>query len=289
MEWTLKDRRAVVTGASRGLGKAVAEAFVRAGASVLLTARGAEELTAARAAMAKLASGKQVVEALAGDAADEAHAREIAKAVARLPGGTTVLVNNAAVLGPVGLFDESNFAQWADALRVNLLGPALMSHALIPLMRKQGGGKIINLSGGGATGSRPRFSAYAAAKTGVVRLTETLADELREAKIDVTAVAPGAMNTQMLEDLLKAGPNAAGGEFARSQKQLAEGGVPPEKSAELIVFLASAASDGLSGRLISAVWDDWRSFADPQKRDQLARSDVYTLRRIVPKDRGWPD
>jgi 3-oxoacyl-[acyl-carrier protein] reductase len=116
-------------------------------------------------------------------------------------------------------------------------------------------------------------------------LTETFAEELRDARVDVNAIAPGALNTRLLDQVLAAGPERVGQEFYdRSLKQHDEGGAPLEKGAALAVFLASAKSDGITGRLLSAVWDDWEGL--PARREQLAGSDVYTLRRITPEDRG---
>ena len=132
----------------------------------------------------------------------------------------------------------------------------------------------------------PFFSAYAASKAALVRLTETFAEELKEARVDVNAIAPGALNTRLLDEVLAAGPQREGQDFyRRSLQQKQEGGAPLERGAELAVFLASPRSDGLSGRLISAVWDDWAAL--PGQKERLMASDVYTLRRIVPRDRGW--
>jgi len=119
----------------------------------------------------------------------------------------------------------------------------------------------------------------------VIRFTETLAEEVREYHIDVNAIAPGALNTRMLEEVLDAGPDKVGEAFyERSLKQKRTGGASLEKGAELAVFLGSASSDGVTGKLISAVWDPWESL--PRHIDDLASTDIYTLRRIVPKDRG---
>ena len=112
--------------------------------------------------------------------------------------------------------------------------------------------------------------------------------ERRRTDVDVNALAPGALNTRLLDEVLAAGPERVGRDvYERAQKQQADGGAPLEKAAELALFLASSASDGISGRLLSSVWDDWPSL--PGKRDALRASDVYTLRRIVPRDRGWPE
>jgi NAD(P)-dependent dehydrogenase (short-subunit alcohol dehydrogenase family) len=281
----LHGRTAIITGASQGLGRAIAASFVRAGASVLLTARSEERLGQVEAELRSLAAGTPAtVHSLAGDVSRPGDCAAIARRASETLRGLHILVNNAGIYGPIGPIEHVDWGAWEEALRINLFGTALMCREVIPLLRAQGQGKIINLSGGGATAPLPRFSAYAAAKAAVVRLTETLAEELRPARIDVNAIAPGALNTRLLDQVLASGPEKAGKDFyERALRQREEGGVPLERGAALAVFLASSASDGISGRLLSACWDDWAHLAE--RRDQLAKSDIYTLRRIVPEDR----
>jgi NAD(P)-dependent dehydrogenase (short-subunit alcohol dehydrogenase family) len=283
----LSGRSALVTGASRGLGGAIAESFVASGADVLLMARSVQELQRVRDELAVRARPGQRVHAVAGDVSQPDDCSAAVDHAVSLFGGLTILVNDAGVYGPLGRLEDVDWTEWEAAVRVNLMGTALMCRAAIRPMRGRGYGKIVNLSGGGATGPQPRFSAYAASKAAVVRLTETLADELRDDRIDVNALAPGPLNTRLLDQVLAAGPEKTGREVhERALRQRAEGGVPLERGAALATFLASAASDGITGRLLSAVWDDWESL--PGRRDVLARSDVFTLRRIVPSDRGLP-
>jgi 3-oxoacyl-[acyl-carrier protein] reductase len=157
---------------------------------------------------------------------------------------------------------------------------------VLPIFRRQGSGKIVNLSGGGATAPLPRFSAYSAAKAAVVRFTETLAQETLGSGIDVNSVAPGALNTRLLDEVLAAGPKRAGEDFyRRALKQKEEGGSPLERGADLCTFLLSDQSNGITGRLLSAVWDSWGLL--PQRRALIENTDIYTLRRIVPKDRNF--
>ncbi len=279
-------RRAIITGANRGMGRAIATAYVQAGASVLLVARDEPLLEQVR----------EELEACASDPARQIHAmgcdvskaRDCQAVVARaqqLFGEITILVNNAGIYGPMGKIEEVDWEHWVQAIEINLFGTVLMSRAILPHMRQQKYGKIINLSGGGATAPLPGISAYAASKAAVVRVTETMAEELRDTGIDVNSLAPGALNTRLLDEVLAAGPEKVGAAFhQRAVAQKEHGGAPLEKGASLAVFLASAASDGITGRLISAVWDPWQDL--PSHRDELAAGDVYTLRRIVPKDRG---
>jgi NAD(P)-dependent dehydrogenase (short-subunit alcohol dehydrogenase family) len=130
-------------------------------------------------------------------------------------------------------------------------------------------------------------TAYAASKAAIVRFAESLADEGREFGIDVNSVAPGALNTRLLDQMLAVDPARIGEGFYKKMAALKEtGGTPLERGAALAVYLGSAESDGITGRLLSAVWDPWESLAE--HRDDLRKTDVYTLRRIVPKDRGLP-
>ena len=147
------------------------------------------------------------------------------------------------------------------------------------------GGHIIIISGGGATKPLPYLSAYAASKAAIVRFGETLAEELKERGIDVNLVAPGALNTRLLDEVLQAGPERVGQAFYdASLRQKQSGGTPLTRGADLCAYLASAASDGITGKLLSAVWDPWERLE--QWRDELDGTDIYTLRRITPEDRG---
>jgi 2-dehydro-3-deoxy-L-rhamnonate dehydrogenase (NAD+) len=282
----LAGRSALITGANQGLGRAIAARFVQGGASVLLVARGEELLQQVRAELAARVTqpGQQVL-AIRGDVARPESCDEVVRFGLDHLDNLCILVNNAGVYGPMGPVEEVSWDAWVEAVQINLFGTVLMCRSFIPHLRSLKYGKIVNLSGGGATAPLPRISAYAAAKAAVVRLTETLALELADARVDVNAIAPGALNTRLLDEVLAAGPDKVGKDFyERSLRQRDEGGAPLDKGAELAAFLASAQSDGISGRLFSALWDDWRAL--PGWRETLARTDVYTLRRITPEDRG---
>jgi 3-oxoacyl-[acyl-carrier protein] reductase len=275
---------ALITGASRGLGEAIARLVWDAGMSVALVARDLEALKSVATSLRP--NRNQSIEIYAADLADIPGIEAMHADVVQRQGDVSVLINNAAIQGPVGPLESLDLAEWKRVFDVDLFSAVRLSQLVIPAMRRNDGGKIINISGGGATGPRPDVSAYACAKTALVRLTETLAEELKDAKIDVNAVAPGAMNTRMLEETLAAGPGGIRKEYAAALERKSKGtGVPPEKAAELVRFLSSPESDGITGRLISAAWDDWKQL--PERKSALMGSDVYTLRRIVPRDRGF--
>ena len=282
---TLQGVRAIVTGASQGFGLAVAGHFVSEGARVFLCARDEERLRDAAAAVAERAASGGAVHWTRADVTDAADVERLTRDALAALGGLDALICNAGVYGPKGAIEDVDWAEWVQALNVNLLGTILCCRSVLPHFRAQRRGKIVLLSGGGATKPMPFLSAYAASKAAVVRFGETLAGEARDAGIDVNAVAPGALNTRLLEEVLSAGPAVVGEAFyAQSLKQKQSGGTPLETGARLCAFLASPASDGITGRLLSAVWDPWADL--PARRDELAASDIYTLRRIVPEDRG---
>jgi 3-oxoacyl-[acyl-carrier protein] reductase len=285
MTQPLQGRSALITGASMGLGLAIARAYVQAGANVVICARDSGPLKSALAELRGLATEGQIVAAETGDVSNPADVDRLVAASLEYVPQLHVLVNNAGIYGPKGAIDEVDWDAWADAIRVNLLGSVLMARAVLPHFKAHRYGKIVQLSGGGATAPLPRISAYAASKAGVVRFAETLAEEVRDFGIDVNSIAPGALNTRLLDEVLEAGPEKVGRDFyERSVRQAAEGGASLDRGAELAVFLGSPVSDGITGKLISAVWDPWETLATHLA--DLQSTDVYTLRRIVPKDRG---
>ena len=284
----LKNVNALITGGSQGLGKAIAAHFLREGANVLICARGEKELLAARGELAEKFPSQKVL-AKACDVSSEAQIKELESFALRELGAVHALVLNAGIYGPMGPTESVNLEEWKRAMEINLLGVLLPCRAFIPHFKKAGGGKIIVLSGGGATNPLPNISSYAASKAAVVRLAETLAEELRPFHVDVNAIAPGALKTRFVDQVLEAGPEKVGAEFfAKNKKWAEEGAVPLELGANLAVYLAGAESNGITGKLISAQWDPWEKLHE--FKGDLS-GDIYTLRRIVPKDRGkkWGD
>lgn len=286
----LKGRAAIITGANQGLGKAIARTFVQAGADVMLCARDETKLADAVTELRDLCNPGQRVESIPADVSKKVQVDKLISAALAAFSQVHILVNNAGVYGPKGPIEEVNWDEWVQAVEINLLGSILTAKALLPHFHSNRYGKMIQLSGGGATAPLPFVSAYAASKAGIVRFMETLAEEVKADGIDVNSIAPGALNTRLLDEVLEAGPSKVGKSFyERALLQKSSGGTPLERAAELAVFLASPTSDGITGKLISAVWDPWEHFTEHM--EDLQKTDIYTLRRIVPKDRGqaWGD
>jgi len=287
----LRGKVAIVTGASQGFGLAVARQFVVEGASVAICARDAILLEEVCLELAKATTqGEQKVVSFAVDVSKKDEVEDFVQQVVQDLGRVDILVNNAGVYGPMGEIETIDWNEWVQAIEINLFGSILMSRAVLPYLKGQRSGKIIQLSGGGATNPMPRLSAYAVSKAGIVRFVETLAEEVREFGIDVNAIAPGALNTRLLEEVLQAGPEKVGeGFYQKSLQQKESGGASLEIGVGLAVFLGSSASDGITGKLISGLWDNWSEW--PQHLEELQQSDVYALRRITGRDRGmqWGD
>lgn len=279
----LSGKNIAITGATQGLGFAIARECLREGANVAICSRHEADLRRAEDALSLNTPGR-VVSSVA-DVSREDDVDSFANFCARELGGVQVLISNAGVYGPKGPIEDVDWAAWREALEINLFGAVYCCRAFLPFLVKAERGKIILLSGGGATKPLPFLSAYAASKAGLVRFGETLAEELKDRGVDVNTVAPGALNTRLLDEVLEAGPERVGSAFYEaSVRQKQSGGTPLDRGAQLCVYLASSESDGITGRLISAVWDPWEKFNE--LRTGLAASDIYTLRRIVPEDRG---
>ncbi|HEY3816681.1 MAG TPA: SDR family oxidoreductase [Polyangiaceae bacterium] len=272
----LEGRVAVVTGGSRGIGLAIAHALGREGAKVAIASRTQRELDAATAILET--DGIDVL-ARATDVARFVDVKTLVDAVEARWGRVDVLVNNAGVNGAIGRVDECDTAEWKLAFEVNVFGAMHACRAVLPGMRARRSGKIVNLAGGGVGGPgvAPRVSAYAASKAAVVQLTESLARELVDDGIQVNAIAPGAVVTEMTAAVVAAGPEKAGKElYERTVKQRQSGGESPDLAAKLVVWLASDASGALTGKMLSAKWDKVAAIDAASAN----ASSLFTLRRI---------
>jgi NAD(P)-dependent dehydrogenase (short-subunit alcohol dehydrogenase family) len=272
MSERLAGKTALVVGAGRGIGRAVALAFAGESARLVLAARTRSQLETVRDECVALGA---LVHVEAGDISKLEDANRIVGAAP-----IDVLVNAAGVYGPIGRTWEVDPEEWAEAIAVNLFGSFLVCRAAAASMVGRGSGKIVLLGGGGATGPLPHFSAYAASKAGVARLAETLAEESAP-HVQVNVIAPGLVDTSLQDDVLAAGEKAGPLlEKIRAARETGAGAVPPEVAAELAVFLASAESGTLTGKIISAPHDPWREWG--ANADDLNATALYTIRRLDP-------
>jgi 3-oxoacyl-[acyl-carrier protein] reductase len=269
----LKNKVAVITGGTGGIGSVIALLFAKEGAKVIIIDVDKKRIDAL---VKKIGNGS------IGIKIDVRNPSQIKKAVSEIAikfKKIDVLVNAAGIQGPIGLFIDANLDDWTNNIKINLFGTANFCKAVLPLMIKRKGGRIINFSGGGATFSRSHFSAYAVSKIGIVKFSEILADEVKKYHIYVNAIAPGGINTNMLKEVLQQRKSAGEEEFKKAQERKKTGGTPPELVAELVLFLASEKSHNLTGKLISAPWDNWKKWSK-KDIDQINKTTKYTLKRI---------
>jgi NAD(P)-dependent dehydrogenase (short-subunit alcohol dehydrogenase family) len=247
---------AVVTGAGRGIGRAIAIRLAEHGARVVLAARSDAELAEVERAIE--AGGGQAL-AVPTDVTNERQVEDLMEAARRAYGPVEILVCNAGTGGPIGRIVDVSAAEWRGALETNLTAVFLCCRAAIPDLVRSGRGKIVIVASGVALRPAPRIGAYDASKAGVTNFAEYLAEELDEHGIDVNAIRPGVVDTQLSRTHLASGPERGGLLVEHVTRGLEGGGTPPEKAADLVVYLASRSGDGLSGAGLISVEDDVRS------------------------------
>ncbi|HUK22882.1 MAG TPA: SDR family oxidoreductase [Gemmatimonadales bacterium] len=284
-ERLLEGKTVVVTGGSMGIGYVCAEEIVSAGGAVVICARGERDLDSARDRLARLPGA--VVHGVRADVTAQRDLDCVLDAAVGVPGHALHgVVHCAGIYGPIGPAVAVDPEAWLEAIRVNLFGTFLVARSVCRRLIDSGvRGSLVLLSGGGAATPFPNYTAYACAKVGVVRFTETLAQETAEYGIRVNCVAPGLVATRLHDQTLAAGDARAGKSFHEKTKaELARGGVPASVAARAAVFLLSERAAQITGRFLAAPYDSWDAW--PDHANQFAGSDLFTLRRIVPRDRG---
>lgn len=278
----LKNRRAIITGGTGVIGKTIADFFIREGCHVLLSGRSIETLNEA-----KKGFNSSLVDVYPADVSKIEDVKKLMQEAGRIFPAIDILVTAAGMYGEIGSLEQCDAENWFNAIRTNLLGTVYSVKFALPLLKQGTNAKIITFAGGG-DGPLENFSAYASSKGAVLRFTETVAHELKNIGISINAISPGLVNSGLVEELIKVGHDRAGHQkYEEALRQVAGTGgvVSPEKAAALAVFLASKESNGLTGKNISAVWDNWQEI--PKHIKEIQDSDTYNWRRVKPKDRGY--
>jgi len=263
----LQNKVAIITGGVGGIGSTIVDRFIAEGAKVI------------SADIAKTNRKKEPgFFYFHTDIRNPASVKNLMKKTLALFGTIDILINTAAVQKPIGTLADISEKDWVNCIMTNLIGTMLCCKYVLPSMISNKKGKIVNFSGGGATFPRPNYSAYASSKAAIVRFTETLSEEVSGFGIDVNSIAPGAVYTNMLKEIIHAGKIYGGKDYAGALEIKLKGGDSPVHAANLCVYLASDYSDGVTGKLISAVWDNWKGF--DKNTSEIKNSSLYTLRRV---------
>jgi NAD(P)-dependent dehydrogenase (short-subunit alcohol dehydrogenase family) len=270
----LENKVCFIAGASGAIGSAVAERFHGEGAQLAITYFSNRPRPMAQW---HIRTHSRTAE-FALDVSCRQQVQDVVRTVIDKFDRIDVLVNCTGVLGPIGPTSGVAAEEWVQAIHINLVGSFYLTQAVVPSMRAHSGGKIIHFSGGGAAYARPFYTAYSASKTALVRFTESVAEELRENRIDINTIAPGPVYSRMWDQMRAAGEKGGKSNLEELRKMEETGGVPPERAANLALFLASPRSNGLTGRLISAAYDNWAGLEG--HIPELMESEKATLRRV---------
>lgn len=251
----LENKVIVITGAGRGIGKAIAQSFAEDKSKLSLISQSENVYKTADSLSTETISFK-------GDVSDHSFCKQAMADTIKRFGQIDVLVNAAAIIGPTGEVHLTQPEDWSKTIQVNLIGTYNMTKEALNVMIPNKIGKIINFAGGGAAYAFPNFSAYACSKAAAVRFTETVAEEMRANNIQINIIAPGANDTDMLDQV-----RAAGGDVRTI--------VSIDKPIALVRFLASDKSGSITAKFIH-VYDEYTNF------HELNDESMYTLRRIEP-------
>lgn len=269
------ERVAIITGAGRGIGKHLAKKLAKEGIIVIMTARTQDEIEKVSREIDN-EGGKSL--ALTSDISKVDDVKRLVETVIKKFSKIDILVNNAGIIGPIGPIENIDINEWETNIKNNLFGTFHCIRTILPHMIAKQYGRIINLSGGGAFNPSPNFSAYSSSKAAIIRLTETIAMEVDKYNITINAISPGAIKTNMTEEIAQSG-NLAGSELEKAKKVIEDGGSSLEDVAKLVLFLISDEANELSGKSISARWDDLNYIK--KNISKIQKSDKYTMRRIT--------
>lgn len=271
MQPTWNGKTLLVTGAGRGLGKRFALGFAKLGARVALLSRSKGELDAARL---EIEHGGGNALRIVADVRDLENMTAAVDRIGVHFGPVDAVLCAAGILGPIGPFTGNALDLWRETIETNLIGVANTLRGVLPVMKERRKGKIIVLAGPGADAGRPNFSAYATAKTAVVRLVESIAPELLESNVQINAFHPGSAYTSATDEILGARDLAGWKEVEAAQQTRANGGPSPDRQMEFLQFLASEESNHITGMFIN-VNDDLRKLHSLD-----AKTATYMLRRV---------
>lgn len=278
----MEDKKTVlITGATGVIGSCIAEHFFDAGYRLILSGRSEDKLKELKEKF-----GDSVL-VYSVDVSKSEEVKKMLDFIDSEVGRLDVVVSAAGIYGYIGKVEQCDVEKWEDAFRVNTFGSMYTAKYSVPLLKKSKSASIIFFAGGGE-GPLPNFSSYASSKGAVLRLSESLSAELKEYGIKVNTIYPGLVNSGFTKNIISVGKEFAGEEMYQLALDQVRGkaeSVSPDNAGKLCLFLSSEASDGITGKLFAARWDDLEKVVE--HKDDIMSTDIYSPRRIKPKDRGY--
>lgn len=274
----MKKKVLIITGGTKGIGKKIVESFIKKNFYIAFCSSSKCKINSKIKSYSRNFIYKKV------DVRNEREVKNFITLIIKKFKKIDYLINNAGIYGDIGNFEYSSMKEWKKAIEVNLFGSVNFIKYCLPHFKKKTKSKIIQLSGGGATGPSPGFSSYGASKAAIVRFVETISIEIKKYNIDINAIAPGPINTGMIDQALFKGKSKLNIEdYNKLLMQKKNGGVGYEHVIKLINYLLSEKANGISGKLISAVWDNFKLL---NKFNKNKHGEIFTLRRKTGKDLG---
>lgn len=278
----LSDKNILITGGSMGIGYAAALACLQANGRVVICARNQVALEAAVNQLR--GEGYQNIFGIAANVTRQDEVETALNTVESHFGSVNAVIHAAGILGPIGDITKVDPEQWFSTIQINLFGTFLVARQSCLRCQKSGGGRIVLFSGGGAATPFPNYTAYACSKVGVVRFTETIAQEMAPYNVEINCVAPGFVITRLHQQTLASGELAGKEYLEKTKTEIERGGVPASVGAQTAAFLISEQAKGITGKFVAAPYDGWRDWS--KHLEELKNTDIFTLRRILPKERG---
>ena len=268
----LTSQVAIVTGGGRGIGRAIALALAKAGANVAVTARSTDQIAETVTLIEEVGGCGMAVTT---DVTESQAVQHMVDKVEKRFGPVDLLVNNAGVPGPGGPMWETDSDEWWHCLNVNLRGPYLCYKAVLTGMVALRQGRVVTVASGAGLWPQPFTAAYSISKCAVIRFSETLARETKDHNISAFSIHPGFVHTAMVDSKIESREDEKwlGGWFSNTLRQGNDD--PPERAAELVMFLASGKEDGLSGCFFT-VTDDVVEMV--KRAEEIQKEELYTLR-----------
>ena len=280
----------LISGGTSGLGLNLAYDLTKKGKSVVICGRNLDALHKVTEKLSEFKKNDQLVLGLVCDVSNENSVSKLFEVLNDHALHIETLVCNAGLIGPINKFLECDRDEWQQAFNGNFYGTLNLVNEVLPEMIKRKFGRIIHISGGGASSPLYGMSSYSASKIAAVRFIETLSLEYKGYGVTFNSVAPGMLKTKLLDQMLEAGPERIGTDlFDKANQKMTSDVDATKKVLDLISFLMSDRADSISGKMISAEWDNWAEW--PNHAEELKESDIYTLRRITGRERNsaWGD
>jgi 3-oxoacyl-[acyl-carrier protein] reductase len=274
VELAIPSLKIAITGASSGIGAALARSLAKAGHELFVLSRDINKLR-------EVTGNIPSIHAFQVDVTREEEVIRFKDSICAVSSTIDAVIHCAGSFGAIGPVSETDSDEWLNTLKVNVFGPYLLTKHLLPLLERSRCPQIITFSGGGAFNPFPNYSAYGASKAALIRFSETLAVELAPKGIMVNAVAPGFVLTPAHQATIRAGIRKSGTlQYRRTQTLMKEGGASMERVIDCVKALLSPSYRGLTGKTISVNFDPWDTEAFERFIPDIARSDLYSMRRI---------